>query len=146
MERNLQIRSKLESSQCRTKTVKKIQLDKDEISTLKSGFIVYDIDNLLQLEWPSRNNNIANFTSTAKEDIRTSIPSEVLNIYQFSKYIIDPNKHCFKIVVRILALVYRFISKSKEKLQNKTKDDIDNVITNTPSTSFTQAILSQQEI
>ena len=40
---------KLESSQFPTKTVKEIQLDKDEISTLKSEFIVYDADNLLQL-------------------------------------------------------------------------------------------------
>ena len=41
---------KLESSQFPTKTLKKIQLDKDEISTLKSEFMVYDTDNLLQLE------------------------------------------------------------------------------------------------
>ena len=48
--------------------------------------------------------------------------------------------------MRILALVYRFIAKLKEKLQNKAKGDIDNVNSNTPSTSFTQAILSQHEI
>ena len=136
---------KLKSSLFPTKAVKEIQLDKDEISTTKSEFIVYDTDNLLQLEWPSRNNNIANFTYTAKEGIRTSIPSR-LNIYQFSKYIIDPNKHCFKILVGILALNYRFIAKLKEKLQNRTKGDIDNVNTNTPSTSFTQAKLSQHEV
>ena len=100
----------------------------------------------MQLEWPSRNNDIPNFTYTAKEYIRTSIPSEVLDIYQFSKYIIDPNKHHCKTVVRILALVYRFIAKLKEKLRNKTKGDIDNVNTNTSLTSFTQAILSQHEI
>ena len=63
---------KLESSQFKTKTVKEIQLDKDEVSTLKSEFIVYDTDNLLQLEWPSRNNNNGNFTYTAKECIRSS--------------------------------------------------------------------------
>ena len=34
----------------------------------------------------------------------------------------------------------------KEKLQNKAKDDIDNVNINTPSTSFTQSILSKHEI
>ena len=94
---------KLESSQFPTKTVKEIQLDKDEISTLKSEFIVYDTDDLLQLEWPIRNNNNGNFTYTAKECIRTSIPSEVLDIYQFLKYIIDSNKHRFKTVVRIFA-------------------------------------------
>ena len=48
--------------------------------------------------------------------------------------------------MQILALVYRFIAKLKEKLQNKSKDDIDNVNINTPSTSFTQAILSKHEI
>ena len=61
---------KPESSQFSTKTIKEIQLDKDEISILKSKFIVFDTDNLLQLEWPSRNNNIANFNYTAKEGIR----------------------------------------------------------------------------
>ena len=136
---------KLESSHFPIKTVKKIELDKDGISTLKSEFIVYDTDNLFQLEWPSRNNNNGNFTYTAKECITTSILSEVLDIYQFSKYIIDPNKHRFKTVVRILALVYRFIAKLKEKLQNKAKGDIDNVNINTPSTSFTQ-VLSKHKI
>ena len=48
--------------------------------------------------------------------------------------------------MRILALVYRFIAKLKGKLQNKAKGDIDNVNTNSPSTSFTQVILSQHEI
>ena len=137
---------KLESSQFPTKTVKEIQLDKDEISTLKSEFIVYDTDDLLQLEWPIRNNNNGIFTYTTKECIRTSTPLEVLDIYQFLKYIIDPNKHCFKTVVGILALVYRFIAKLKEKFQNKSKGDIDNVNINTSSTSFTQAILSKHEI
>ena len=98
----------------------------------------------MQLEWPGRNNNIANFTYTAKECIRTSIPSEVLDIYQFLKYIINPNKHRFKTIVRILALVYRFIAKLKEKLLNKPNGDIDNVNTSTPLTSFTQAILSHE--
>ena len=137
---------KLESSQFPIKTVKKIELDKDGISTLKSEFIVYDTDNLFQLEWPSRNNNNGNFTYTAKEYIRTSIPLEILDIYQFLKYIIDPNKHRFKTVVQILALVYRFIAKLKEQLQNKENGDIDNVNINTPSITFTQAILSQHGI
>ena len=34
----------------------------------------------------------------------------------------------------------------KEKLQNKSKGDIDNVNINTPSTNFTQAISSKHEI
>ena len=71
-----------------------------------------------------------------------SIPLEVLNIYQFSKYIADLNKHHFKTVVRILALAYRFIAKLKGKLTSKAKSGIDNVNTNTPLTSFIQAILS----
>ena len=134
---------KLESSQFPTKTVKEIQLDKDEISTLK---IVCDADNLLELEWPIRNNNNGIFTYTGKECIRTSIPLEVLDIYQISKYVIDPDKHRFKTVVQILALVYRFIAKLKEQLQNKENGDIDNVNINTPSITFTQAILSQHGI
>ena len=48
--------------------------------------------------------------------------------------------------MQILALVYRFIAKLKEKLQNKSKGDIDDVNINTPSTGFTQAILSKHKI
>ena len=86
----------------------------DDINTLKSEIIVYDTDNLLQLEWPSRNDNNGNFTYTAKECIKTFISFEALDIYQFLKYTIDPNKHRFKTVVRILALVYRFIANLKK--------------------------------
>ena len=35
--------------------------------------------------------------------------------YAFSNYIIDPNKFRFKTVIRVLALVYRFIRNCKEK-------------------------------
>ena len=49
-------------------------------------------------------------------------------------------------MARILALVYRFRAKLKEKLQNKAKGDIDDGNINSLSTSFTQAILSQHEI
>ena len=41
---------KLESSQFPTKTVKEIQLDKAEISTMQRELILYHADNLLQLE------------------------------------------------------------------------------------------------
>ena len=73
---------KLDSSWFPTKTFKEIHLYKDETSTLKIEFIVYGTDNISQLDLPSKNINTADFTYTAKEGIKTSIPSKVLDIYQ----------------------------------------------------------------
>ena len=51
------------------------------------------------------------------DSYRRKIPSEVLECYEFSKYMVDPKKARFKKVVRIFEFVLRFI----KKLQKKSK-------------------------
>lgn len=48
------------------------------------------------------------------------VPAEVKSRYTFSNYIIDPNKFCFKKVVRGLALVKRFIRHLKDAALSNT--------------------------
>ena len=70
-------------------------------------------------------------------NISNRVPSEVEERYQYSNYIIDPNKHKFTTMCRILAFIQKFItnlnqsvktSKSyqtnKGKIVIKTKSDI----------------------
>jgi len=40
--------------------------------------------------------------------------------YKFSQYLIDPNRHRFSVVVRILAYAFRFYSKLSSKVRDKT--------------------------
>ena len=42
----------------------------------------------------------------------------------FQNYIVDPNKHKFSHVVRIVALIIRFIDNLKRKIRSLSKDDI----------------------
>ena len=43
----------------------------------------------------------------------------LLNRYQFSKYLIDPNHRRFTVVMRIQSHVFRFINILKQRVQNK---------------------------
>ena len=47
------------------------------------------------------------------------VPNEVGERYIFSKYLIDPNKFRFRIVLRILALVFLFIQKIQKKCNKR---------------------------
>ena len=44
---------------------------------------------------------------------------DLLNRYQFSKYLIDPNHRRFTVVMRIQSHVFRFINILKQRVQNK---------------------------
>ena len=56
------------------------------------------------------------------------IPHEVTECYKFSSYLLDPNKHRFRTVVRIMAFVLKFIklvkTKSPQKFQNNDVNSI----------------------
>ena len=43
---------------------------------------------------------------------------EVAKRYEFSNYIIDPNKYSFEKVIRVLAMVYKFLDNCKNKCVN----------------------------
>lgn len=50
-----------------------------------------------------------------------SILVGVCEIYKFSKYFFDPNRHQFKVVERIMAYVLRFINSLENKRKNQRK-------------------------
>ena len=55
------------------------------------------------------------YHTIAVDSSQKKIPSEVLECYKFSKYVVDPNKSRFKKVIRIFAFVLRFIKKLQKK-------------------------------
>ena len=58
-------------------------------------------------------------TSTGCDSERKTFNENLLKRYQLSEYIIDPNRHRYTEVVRILAIVFRFISRVKYWTKNK---------------------------
>ena len=53
-------------------------------------------------------------------DVPTRIvPAEVSKRHQFSRYLIDPNKHAFREVVRIIAFVYKCITACRSSINKK---------------------------
>ena len=90
-----------------TKTVEDIKLTGEEVGS-------HDSECLLDNEWVDEVNN-KSFSNTYL--IKSIVPNEVKERYQFSNYIIDPNKFRFRKVVRILVLVILFIKNLKRKIQ-----------------------------
>ena len=63
----------------------------------------------------------SNFSALSDESVKN-----VKKRYEFSNYILDPNKFRFKKVIRVLALVFLFISKTMERI-NKKLQNIDDI-------------------
>ena len=55
----------------------------------------------------------------------TQYQETVLSRYEYSKYVIDPNKFRFQKVLRILALVKRFINRCRERVRNPQSSTTD---------------------
>ena len=53
------------------------------------------------------------------------IPHEVTECYKFSSYLLDPNKHRFRTVVRIMAFGLKFIKLVKRKSPKKFQNNYD---------------------
>ena len=68
----------------------------------------------------------------AKEKQNKNISTKVTERYIYSNYLIDPNRHRFGIVVRIMAYVLKFINftKIKQKLKNQIKTHIKKILKN----------------
>ena len=66
----------------------------------------------------------------AKEKQNKNIPIEVTERYVYSNYLIDPNRHIFGTIVRIIAYVLKFINftKIKQKLKNHIKTHIKKIL------------------
>ena len=90
------------------KTVEDIKLSGDEISSHDKECLD---SSLWDSEWIDEEyNNLSN-----SYFVESKVPGEVEERYQFSNYIIDPNRFRLRKVVRILALVMMFITKLTRK-------------------------------
>ena len=109
-------------SQFPMKTLDEIKMSSKEFQASRNELISCNED-LLKFEWPQ----VAlpdNFTAYSTQH---SVPSNVCSGYEFSRYIIDPNKHRFKTAVRIIALLKLFIKNficrySKAKNTNDSRE------------------------
>ena len=71
-----------------------------------------------------------------------AVPNEVISYYEFSSYLIDPNRYRYSKVVRILAIVKRFIRKVITKYQERKGIPL----TYPHSIGYNHSIFSEQEI
>ena len=61
---------------------------------------------------------VIQFKSLAcRSNVHSGVPEEVSQRYQFSNYVVDPNRHRFRDVVRLVAIIYRFINNCRERVQ-----------------------------
>ena len=96
------------------KTIDEIKLKSEEISALENEILKYSSEMAKGLmdNKGDKSYLISDVYETiAVDSYQRKIPSEVLECYEFSKYVVDPNKARFKKVVRILAFVLRLIKK-----------------------------------
>ena len=77
---------------------------------------------------------------------------DLLERYQLSRYIIDPNLRRYTVVVRILALCQRFINNLKERVENKRKGKVPAVVSEISGASsvstpdHTKTVISEEEV
>ena len=95
-----------EESEFPIKTIADIVLSGKEKSEISKESVLEEID-LAESE--------ENFTFLTK-----FVPNVVGERYKFSKYVINPNKHRFRTVVRILGLVFLFIKNVRKRCNKKT--------------------------
>ena len=105
--------AKSDRSQFPIKSINQIRLCNDDLKMHNEEILNQD---LCDIEWVNQELS-AKYSSYAVLSDETS--KGIRERYQFSKYIIDPNKFRFRKVVRVLALVLLFIKNLKDKI-NKT--------------------------
>ena len=76
---------------------------------------------------------------TGNPAISRRVPTEVMDRYQFSKYVVDPNRRSFSMVIRILAIVMKYIKILHERITRKPNAVIDAKVQK-------QIILSEEEL
>ena len=96
------------------KKTDEIKLNSEEISALEDETLLKHSSEMA--EGLMANKVGKSFLISDVDNYQRKIPSEVLECYKFSKYVVDQNKARFKKVVRIFAFVLRFIKKLQKKL------------------------------
>ena len=135
---------KLDVKEFPTKTTEEIKLDQQELNAINTETQIKSIQNTDVLEESS--SHIVHYKLDKEQIEKRCI---------YSQCLIDPNQHRFNTVVRIIAIIKRFIEKLKQRvdLQKGTSNkEISSADANlqqysTPDTKAKlQAILSEEEI
>ena len=101
------------------KSVADLRLSQDELLGYNA-----EVSELLDEEWI--NKNIFKSYSCHYSALTDDSVEKIRKRYQFSDYILDPNKFRFRKVVRILALVFLFISKAKARINKQLVSTVEN--------------------
>ena len=99
-----------------TKSIEDIKLDAQQKQLAKAETMVIK-ENNNWLDWP--NVKRADFVAYQAGKI---VPSDVEKRYEFSKYLLDPNKHRFRTVVRRIAYLKKFVKNFVRKWSKKSTD------------------------
>ena len=102
---------KLDTSKFPVMSYDEIKLNSTEIADIKKEMVLYN-DNLTAIGWLQES-----FCCRPSNSAHSMyhIPPEVLSRYEFSEYLLDPNKFRFTKCVRIIALAQRFVKKLKSR-------------------------------
>ena len=95
------------------KTIDEIKLNSEEISALENEILLKYSSEMAEGLMAKKVDKP--YLISGVDNYQRKIPSEVLECYKFSKYVMDPNKARFKKVVRIFAFMLRFIKKLQKK-------------------------------
>ena len=116
------------------KSLDQIRLSREELAAiqvenvLKHNLDVTDIQNSDENNVYTADKQQLYYNESINVYQQKIIPHEVTECYKFSSYLLDPNKHRFRTVVRIMAFVLKFIklvkTKSPQKFQNNDVNSI----------------------
>ena len=97
------------------KTIDEIKINSEEISALENEILLKYSSEMAEGLMANKFDKSFLISDVyeiiAVDSYQRKIPSEVLECYKFSKYMVDQNKARFKKVVMIFAFVLRFIKK-----------------------------------
>ncbi|XP_057310088.1 uncharacterized protein LOC130648085 [Hydractinia symbiolongicarpus] len=111
---------KSDESQFPAKSVEEVKLDNNEKSDLRKEMILSS--DIIQFPHSDLDNGVVERKTevfNSKLIAKRNVPTEVLERYKFSDYLLDPNFTRFNTVIRIVAYVIRFIRNLKEKMRSK---------------------------
>lgn len=114
---------KKKQSEFPIKSIKEIKLTQNEMTQLKKEFPAKF--NSQEVEEMKTYNDVDESINHKKScntyQASTNQISEMKKCCKFSDYVIDPNKHRYKVVIRVLALVIRFVNNLKLARENKLR-------------------------
>ena len=114
-----------------TKSFEEISLGKEELMSLQT-------ENLLKYNQVITDNEEKSVYAINYQ-LKSQVPKEVQECYQFSKYLLDPNKRRFKTVIRIIGFVFKFINNVQERLKG-------NLVNSSNYQNIKMVTLSEEEI